>query len=54
MGSFSIWHWLLVLLIILLIFGTRKLKWIGKDLGEAVRNFKQALGNEKNNHEHKD
>ncbi len=43
MGSFSIWHWLLVLLIIILIFGTKKLKDIGKDLGEAVRNFKREV-----------
>jgi sec-independent protein translocase protein TatA len=49
MGSFSIWHWLLVLIIILLIFGTRKLKGIGKDLGEAVRNFKQELNNDNTN-----
>ena len=47
MGSFSIWHWLLVLLIIVLIFGTRKLKDLGKDLGEAVRNFKHAISDEK-------
>jgi sec-independent protein translocase protein TatA len=46
MGSFSIWHWLLVLLVVVLIFGTRKLKDLGKDLGESVRNFKQALGDD--------
>lgn len=43
MGSFSIWHWLIVLLIIVLVFGTRKLGNIGKDLGNAVRNFKEGI-----------
>ncbi len=37
MGSFSIWHWLIVLLIIVLIFGTKKLRNIGQDLGGAVK-----------------
>jgi sec-independent protein translocase protein TatA len=48
MGSFSIWHWLIVLLIVLLVFGTKKLRNIGGDLGGAVKNFKQAMGEEKN------
>ncbi|RTL11034.1 MAG: Sec-independent protein translocase subunit TatA [Neisseriaceae bacterium] len=43
MGSFSIWHWLIVLLIVVVIFGTKKLKNIGKDVGEAVKNFKDAV-----------
>ncbi len=43
MGSFSIWHWLVVLLIILLVFGTRKLRGMGTDLGHAVRNFKDGM-----------
>jgi sec-independent protein translocase protein TatA len=43
MGSFSIWHWLVVLLIVGLIFGTKKLKDMGKDFGEALNNFKTAL-----------
>lgn len=43
MGSLSIWHWLIVLLIIIMIFGTSKLKNIGKDVGEAVKNFKDAV-----------
>ena len=43
MGSFSIWHWLIVLVIILLIFGTRKLKGAGKDVGEAVKAFKNEV-----------
>ncbi|MBE7939985.1 MULTISPECIES: Sec-independent protein translocase subunit TatA [Ramlibacter] len=43
MGSFSIWHWLIVLLIIVLIFGTKKLKNIGTDLGGAVKGFKEGM-----------
>jgi len=43
MGSFSIWHWLIVLLVVVLIFGTKKLKNIGGDLGEAVKSFKDGV-----------
>ena len=43
MGSFSIWHWLIVLVIVLLIFGTKKLKNLGSDLGGAVKGFKDGL-----------
>ncbi len=43
MGSFSIWHWLIVLLIVMLIFGTKKLRNIGEDLGSAVRGFKEGM-----------
>lgn len=43
MGSFSIWHWLIVLAIVVLVFGTRKLRDAGGDLGNAVRSFKQAV-----------
>jgi sec-independent protein translocase protein TatA len=43
MGSFSIWHWLIVLLIIVLVFGTKKLKNIGSDLGGAVKGFKDGI-----------
>jgi sec-independent protein translocase protein TatA len=43
MGSFSIWHWLIVLLIIVLVFGTKKLKNIGSDLGSAVKGFKDGM-----------
>ncbi|MDA8094810.1 MAG: Sec-independent protein translocase subunit TatA [Betaproteobacteria bacterium] len=43
MGEFSIWHWLIVLVIVLVIFGTKKLRNIGTDLGGAVRNFKEAM-----------
>lgn len=48
MGSFSIWHWLVVLLIIILVFGTKKLGNIGKDLGSAIKNFKEGLREEEN------
>ena len=43
MGSFSIWHWLVVLLIVVLVFGTKKLKNIGSDLGSAIKGFKDGL-----------
>ena len=43
MGSFSIWHWLIVLVVVLLIFGTKKLRNIGGDLGGAVKGFKDGM-----------
>jgi sec-independent protein translocase protein TatA len=43
MGSMSIWHWLIVLVIIMLVFGTKKLRSIGSDLGGAVKGFKQGM-----------
>jgi sec-independent protein translocase protein TatA len=43
MGSFSIWHWLIVLLVVVLIFGTKKLKNLGSDLGGAVKGFKEGV-----------
>ena len=43
MGSFSIWHWLVVLVIVLLVIGTKKLRNIGSDLGGAVRGFKEGM-----------
>jgi sec-independent protein translocase protein TatA len=43
MGSFSIWHWLIVLLVVVLIFGTKKLKNMGSDLGGAVKGFKDGM-----------
>lgn len=42
-GSFDIWHWLIVLVIVIAIFGTKKLANAGSDLGAAVRNFKKAM-----------
>lgn len=46
MGAFSIWHWLIVLLVVVLIFGTKKLRNMGSDLGGAVKNFKDAVKDE--------
>lgn len=46
MGSFSIWHWLIVLLVVLLVFGTKKLRNIGQDLGSAVKGFKDGMKGE--------
>ena len=43
MGSFSIWHWLIVLVIVMLIFGTKKLRNVGGDLGGAVKGFKDGM-----------
>lgn len=43
MGSFSIWHWVVVLIIVMLVFGTKKLRNIGSDLGGAVKGFKQGM-----------
>lgn len=43
MGSFSIWHWLIVLVIVMLVFGTKKLRNVGQDLGGAVKGFKDGV-----------
>lgn len=43
MGSFSIWHWLIVLVIVMLVFGTKKLRNVGQDLGGAVKGFKDGM-----------
>jgi len=43
MGSMSIWHWLIVLLVVVLIFGTKKLRNMGQDLGGAVKGFKEGV-----------
>ena len=43
MGSFSVWHWLIVLVIVMLIFGTKKLRNVGQDLGGAVQGFKDGM-----------
>ena len=43
MGSFSIWHWAIVLVVVLLVFGTKKLRGAGRDLGEAVKGFKKGM-----------
>src|SRR5690606_9141048 len=49
MGSFSIWHWVIVLIIVLLIFGTKKLRNIGADLGGAVKGFKEGMKDDEDN-----
>jgi sec-independent protein translocase protein TatA len=46
MGSISIWHWLIVLLVVVLIFGTKKLRNMGQDLGGAVKGFKEGMKTE--------
>jgi sec-independent protein translocase protein TatA len=46
MGTFSIWHWLIVLLVVVLVFGTKKLRNMGTDLGGAVRGFKEGMKSE--------
>jgi len=46
MGSMSIWHWLIVLLVVVLIFGTKKLRNMGQDLGGAVKGFKEGMKTE--------
>ncbi|MES2502165.1 MAG: Sec-independent protein translocase subunit TatA [Pseudomonadota bacterium] len=43
MGSFSIWHWVIVLVVVMLVFGTKKLRNVGTDLGGAVKGFKDAM-----------
>ncbi len=50
MGSMSIWHWLIVLLVVVLIFGTKKLRNIGEDLGGAVKGFKDGMKSEEEAH----
>ena len=46
MGSFSIWHWIIVLVIVMMVFGTKKLRNIGEDLGGAVKGFKDGMKGE--------
>jgi sec-independent protein translocase protein TatA len=49
MGSFSIWHWIIVLVVVVLIFGTKKLRNLGTDLGSAVKGFKDGMKTEDEN-----
>lgn len=46
MGGMSIWHWLIVLLIVVLVFGSKKLGNVGSDLGRAIRDFKKGLNDD--------
>lgn len=43
MGSFSVWHWLVVLVIVMMVFGTKKLRNVGQDLGGAIKGFKEGM-----------
>ena len=43
MGALSIWHWLILLVVVALVFGTSKLKNVGKDLGGAIKGFKEGM-----------
>ncbi len=43
MGTWSIWHWIIVLVVVLVVFGTKKLRNVGSDLGGAVRDFKDGM-----------
>ena len=53
MGSFSITHWLILLVVVVVVFGTSKLKNAGKDLGGAVKGFKDAVKDEQTEHANK-
>jgi sec-independent protein translocase protein TatA len=46
MGTFSLWHWIIVLVVVLLIFGTKRLRGAGRDLGEAVKGFKKGISDD--------
>ena len=50
MGSFSITHWLILLVVVVVVFGTSKLRNAGKDLGGAVKGFKEAVKDENTEH----
>ena len=43
MGGLSLWHWLIVLVVVVLIFGTKRLRNVGQDLGEAVKGFRKGM-----------
>lgn len=53
MGSFSITHWLILLVVVVIVFGTSKLRNAGKDLGGAVKGFKEAVKDEDLEHQKK-
>jgi sec-independent protein translocase protein TatA len=46
MGSFSIWHWLIVLAVVVLVFGTKRLKNAGQDVGQAIKGFRQGVSDD--------
>ena len=43
MGYFSVWHWVIVLLVVVLLFGTKKLRNVGGDLGSAIKSFRKGM-----------
>ncbi len=51
MGGLSIWHWIIVLVVVLLVFGTKRLRNAGQDLGEAVKGFKKGMKDDENSAE---
>ncbi|OON59281.1 Sec-independent protein translocase TatA [Massilia sp. KIM] len=51
MGSMSIWHWVIVLVVVMLIFGTKKISNMGSDLGKAVKGFKDGVKGEEDKDE---
>lgn len=46
MGGISIWQLLIIAVIVVLLFGTNKLRTLGSDLGASVKGFKKAMGDE--------
>ncbi|WP_349615948.1 twin-arginine translocase TatA/TatE family subunit [Azotobacter salinestris] len=46
MGAFDIKHWLVMLLVVVLVFGTKRLKTLGSDLGEAIKSFRKTMNAE--------
>lgn len=46
MGGLSIWHWIIIVVVVVLIFGTKKLPNIGGDLAAAIKNFKKGMQDE--------
>lgn len=46
MGSMSIWHWVIVLVVVILLFGTKKLPTLGSDIGRAIRGFKKSMADD--------
>jgi sec-independent protein translocase protein TatA len=46
MGGMSIWHWIIVLVVVILVFGTKKLPTLGQDIGKAIRGFKKSMSDD--------
>jgi sec-independent protein translocase protein TatA len=45
-GGISIWQLVIILLIVVMLFGTKRLKGLGSDLGDAIKGFKKSMGND--------